>query len=110
MQVKSGSLEMTWISTMNTAFINFYPVTNWRLRKLGSPIGQLSYSVEKKETVDHRKNKHIFEYYILILISEYDFKVKSFVCKHKKWNCRHNCQLVDGYFVYVKNTSASKSM
>ena len=44
---------------MNTAFINFYPVTNWRLRKLGSPIGQLIYSVEKKETVDHRKNKHI---------------------------------------------------
>lgn len=56
----------------------------WRLRKLGSPISQLIYSVEKKETVDHRKNKHIFEYYILILISEYDFKVKSFVCKHKK--------------------------
>ena len=44
---------------MNTAFINFYPVTNWRLRKLGSPIGQLIYSVEKKETVDHRKNKHM---------------------------------------------------
>lgn len=44
--------RMTWISTVNTAFINFYLDTNWRLRKLGSPIGQLIYSVEKKETVD----------------------------------------------------------